>query len=75
MRIGVLFQLKGDKNIYRVADNPSKLCTNCCAVGKERLCKKMPYCYGEPPVFFERLSSYEVRQVKKTNQFVEYIEN
>ena len=75
MEIGTLFRLKGQTDIYRVVENDKNSCGNCCAVSKERLCKKMPYCYVKPPVCFEKLSSYEVRQVKNAKQFVEYFES
>ena len=74
MRVGVLFQLKGSKDIYKVVENTDANCNGCAGDGKKLLCKKLPFCYGRPPVVFSKLSSYEVRQVKKSKQFVEYIE-
>ena len=74
MEVGTLFKLKERDDIYRVVINTSGFCTDCCAYGKERLCKKMPYCNNNPAVHFQKLSSYEVRKAKKEKQLIEYFE-
>jgi len=73
MKVGTLFRIKGSDNIYRVKDGTPEDCVSCCAYGKWGLCRKMPPCKGTPDLYFVKLSSYEVRQAKKTKQsIIEY---
>jgi len=75
MEAGTLFRLKGIKDdIFKVVENPENTCNKCCAVGKERLCSKMPYCH-KLNICFTKLSPYEVRKAKKEKQFIDYFES
>jgi len=75
MEAGTLFRLKGNSNIYKVVDNPSMMCTACCAYGKQRLCIKMPYCGNKPSMRFERLSPREARKAEKEQKLIEHFES
>ena len=69
-----LFTVKGSKHIFRVVFQENGDCRDCYAFGKS-LCAKMPYCYGNPRMVFEKVSAYELRKAKKENKQIEHFEN
>ena len=74
MEVGTLFKLKGQNDIFRVVENQQDSCIGCCAYGKNILCSKMPYC-RKPSIKFDKLSTYEIRKIRKEKQFIEYFES
>jgi hypothetical protein len=73
---GYLFRVKNNSGIYRaVSVDKDAGCGGCAAYGKQGLCSKMPYCYGDSPFQFRRLADLEARKAVKSKKIIENFES